>query len=204
MDAQTLTVNWHHLLLFMVSWGLFYLLGKIFFENVLGQYHSSHLRKWVSVCKTLFLATFCVSCTLLELVCFEILDLLHPTIRQLIWTTSLGLLCVLLNILIPGVFAASISVHLDLPSVVSTIIGVVNVVIFQALMWLLAYFLPLYKASTSSKHLYRTAAVVRSEYSAEGVFYFMSSLLSLDIQTSVALIAVVGTSTAAIIAGKLV
>lgn len=201
MDTETFAVNWRQIVFFVTSWGFFLLVGRIFFENVLGQYHSSHLRKWVSVCKALFLAVFCLACTLLELVCFEIMDLLHPTIRQFMWTASLALLCILLNVMLPGVFAASVSVHLDLPWVVSIVIGVANVIVFQAMMWFLARCLPIYEDSSAAKHLFAPVMMHRYDYSAESIISYFGSYLSLDIQTSVAVIAVVGTSTAAVIAG---
>lgn len=174
--------SWHHVIIFLTSWVCFFIGGRLFFDNGVGQYHSSHLKNWVSICKALFLSTFVIACSLLELITFEILDFMHPTFRQLLWTACLSSLCLLLNVLIPGVLAATICVHLDLPDVLCSAISIASVLFFQLGSMFIKVFLPLSR---------------RPDLASPS----MSQLFSFDFQASVSLIAIVGTAIAAIIGG---
>jgi hypothetical protein len=91
-NQNIFNLKFYHLFIFPVSWLIFAIIGRVFFENGLGKYHSTHSKRWATLCKSLFLLTFVTCCTLLELVTFEILDLLHPALRLFSWTTSLAIL----------------------------------------------------------------------------------------------------------------
>ena len=142
----------YDLFIFPVSWLIFVIIGRVFFENGLGQYHSTHSKKWASLCKSLFLLSFVTCCTLLELVTFEILDLLHPALRLFFWTTSLAILAILLNVFIPAILAISIGFHKNYSVRFSIFLGCVSVCLFQLLMWvtgsLLHYYQNKYYSST--------------------------------------------------------
>ena len=135
----------HDLFIFPISWLIFVTIGRAFFENCLGQYHSTHSKKWASLCKSLFLLTFVTCCTLLELVTFEILDLLHPALRLFFWTTSLAILALLLNVLIPAVLAISVGFHKNFSVRFSVFLGLISLCLFQLLMWLTGSFLHSYQ-----------------------------------------------------------
>ena len=126
----------YHLFIFPSSWLCFVLIGKFFFETGLGSYHSTSSKQWATLCKSLFLVTFVTACTLLELVTFEILDVLHPALRLFVWTSSLAILALLLNVCIPAVLAMSAGLHKNLSVRVSFVLGGLSVLAFQAVMWL--------------------------------------------------------------------
>lgn len=211
--------------IFPVSWLVFVIIGRAFFESGLGQYHSTHSKKWASLCKSLFLLTFVTCCTLLELVTFEILDLLHPALRIFIWTTSLGLLALLLNALIPAVLAISIGFHINFSVKASVFMGGVSVCLFQLLMWITESILRYchskfysgdgIEAYSNSGDMTAAPIVIKSfflfdkgsaNYVSDGgyltpVLWALGLVLRFDVQRSIANIAVLGTVCAAIISG---
>ena len=211
--------------IFPVSWLIFVIIGRAFFESGLGQYHSTHSKKWASLCKSLFLLTFVTCCTLLELVTFEILDLLHPALRIFIWSTSLGILAFLLNVLIPAVLAISIGFHINFSVKASVFLGGVSVCLFQLLMWITESILhychgKFYSGDgieiyANSVDVTAAPIVLKSiflfdkgsaNYVSDGgyltpVLWILGLVLRFDVQRSIANIAVLGTVCAAVISG---
>ena len=80
-------LTWIHFV-FPSSWYCFYWLGKMYFERYLGIYHATSSKHWSTLCKLIFLLTFVTACNLLELMLFEILDLLPPALRRLAWSSG--------------------------------------------------------------------------------------------------------------------
>ena len=211
--------------IFPVSWLAFVIIGRAFFESGLGQYHSTHSKKWASLCKSLFLLTFVTCCTLLELVTFEILDLLHPALRIFIWSTSLGLLALLLNVLIPAVLAISIGFHINFSVKASVFMGGVSVCLFQLLMWItesiLHYCHSKFYSGDGIETYANSVDVTKAPIAFKSIFLFdkgsanyvsdggyltpvlwiLGLVLRFDVQRSIANIAVLGTVCAAIISG---
>ena len=138
------------LFIFPTSWLAFVLIGRFFFETGLGQYHSTSSKQWATLCKSLFLMTFVTACTLLELVTFEILDLLHPALRLFVWTSSLAILALLLNVCIPAVLAISAGLHKNLSVRLSFLLGGVSVLVFQMLMWITGSLLRMHRPLTTN------------------------------------------------------
>lgn len=66
---------------------------------------------WAVSCKSIFLITFILACTLLELLSLEIFDIMSLSLRELFWTIILGLLCLLLNVVIPAASIITIGLH---------------------------------------------------------------------------------------------
>jgi hypothetical protein len=183
-----------HYVLFLTTWAAFWMAGKWFFETGLGQYHATSSKQLARLCKVIFLVTFVAACNLLELMTFEILDLLHPTLRQLAWTLSLALLCSLLNLLIPAVFATSVATTiLGIRRTKAFGIGVCCVLIFQICTWSLGKMLTWFEAAPFGI----TSRVTSTSFPR----FLYSQIFLVDLQTSVADIALSGTATAAIIAG---
>lgn len=211
--------------IFPVSWLAFVIIGRAFFESGLGQYHSTHSKKWASLCKSLFLLTFVTCCTLLELVTFEILDLLHPALRIFIWSTSLGLLALLLNVLIPAVLAISIGFHINFSVKASVFMGGVSVCLFQLLMWItestLHYCQSKFYSADGIETYANSVDVAAAPIAFKSIFLFdkgsanyvsdggyltpvlwiLGLVLRFDVQRSIANIAVLGTVCAAVISG---
>jgi hypothetical protein len=186
--------HWEQILLFIISWICFYVVGLFFLDYGIGQYHSSYLKRWVIICKALFLSTFIIACTLLELLTFEILDVIDPLIRQFIWTASFTLLCIILNVLIPGVLTATICVHFEVPHIMTGIISVSSLLIFRSMTAFLRVFLPLdeTKLVESNERFHSGPAPPAST---------VTDLFGFNFQISISLIAIVGTVIAAVIAG---
>ena len=71
-----------------LSWICFYILGKLFLESTLGSYHNSEVNHQYGreVGKFLFLTTFVIACTLIELVGLEIIS---SQDRSPLWTVNL-------------------------------------------------------------------------------------------------------------------
>jgi len=183
-----------HYVLFLTTWAVFLMAGKWFFETGLGQYHATSSKQLARLCKVIFLVTFVAACNLLELMTFEILDLLHPTLRQLAWTLSLALLCSLLNLLIPAVFATSVATTiLGIRRTKAFGIGVGCVLVFQICTWSLGKMLTWFEAAPFGI----TSRVTSTSF----ISFLYSQIFLVDLQTSVAYIALSGTATAAIIAG---
>ena len=136
------------LFIFPTSWLAFVLIGRFFFETGLGQYHSTSSKQWATLCKSLFLMTFVTACTLLELVTFEILDLLHPALRLFVWTSSLAILALLLNVCIPAVLAISAGLHKNLSVRLSFLLGGISVLVFQMMMWITGSLLRMHRPLT--------------------------------------------------------
>ena len=61
-----INMKWIHVILFPTSWLLFYLIGKLYFEISLGQYHATHSHSKGLLCKSLFLLSFVTACTIFE------------------------------------------------------------------------------------------------------------------------------------------
>lgn len=220
----------HDVFIFPVSWSLFIIIGRAFFESGLGHYHSTHSKKWASLCKSLFLLTFVNCCTLLELVTFEILDLLHPALRLFIWTTSLAILAVLLNVLIPAVLAISLGFHANFSVKVSVLMGSISVGLFQLLMWTTGvilhhchhtYYLGNGLESSKTDLYGNSLNAISSPSILKAIFMFdpenanglhsndlftpflriLDLIVRFDVQRSIANIAVLGTICAAVISG---
>lgn len=176
-------IRYVHFVLFSVSWIVFFLTGKIFFEYVLGSYHSSGSQIWAVSCKILFLLTFVIACTLLELLSLEILDLMHAELREWAWTITLGMLCALLNVFIPASVVVSVGLQMGL-SIPHISFYTVNVLaLFQIMLWLSGELLPL---SVLGHH--------------PTLFQYILSM-PFNVQQSVAHLTVIGSATAAIISG---
>lgn len=217
-------IKFYHIFIFPISWLIFLIIGKLFFENGLGQYHSTSSKKWATICRSLFLLTFVTCCTLLELVCFEILDLLHPALRLLFWTTSLSLLALLLNVLIPAVLATSVGFHGNYSIKMSLLLGAIAVILFQVVMLITSSLLDYYhNRFYSNKNNYNIDIMLESSPTVLAWFFMLDSensnnklnhayitpvlkllefILRFDVQKSIASIAVLGTIFAAIISGK--
>lgn len=220
----------HDIFIFPVSWLIFVIIGRAFFESGLGHYHSTHSKKWASLCKSLFLLTFVNCCTLLELVTFEILDLLHPALRLFIWTTSLAILAMLLNVLIPAVLAISIGFHTNFSVKVSVLMGAISVGLFQLLMWITGvilhhchntYYLGSGVESRRADLYGSSLNAISSPSILRAIFMFdpentnglhsndfftpfvriLDMIVRFDVQRSIANIAVLGTICAAVISG---
>lgn len=220
----------YDIFIFPASWLMFAIIGRAFFESGLGKYHSTHSKQWATLCKSLFLLTFVTCCTLLELVTFEILDLLHPALRLFTWTTSLSILALLLNVLIPAVLAISIGFHVNFSLKVSVFMGGVSVGLFQLLMWITSSLVHYYHTSYFPNSGYKPAESDLFGHSLHGItspgamkwiFMFdgenannhdgygyllpavqiLRLMMSYDVQRSIANIAVLGTICAAVISG---
>lgn len=79
---------------------------------------------------------------MLELVLFEILQSLRPSLREFIWRIILSSLCVLLNFAIPATFAVSIARLLQLPYSLSVLFSVLFVFLLQFAMWTIDSVMP--------------------------------------------------------------
>ena len=220
----------YDIFIFPASWLMFAIIGRAFFESGLGKYHSTHSKQWATLCKSLFLLTFVTCCTLLELVTFEILDLLHPALRLFTWTTSLSILALLLNVLIPAVLAISMGFHVNFSLKVSVFMGGVSVGLFQLLMWITSSLVHYYHNSYFPNSSYKPAendlfgnslngitspGVMRwifmfdreNANNHDGYGYLLPAvhllklIMSYDVQRSIANIAVLGTICAAVISG---
>lgn len=194
-------LHWQHFLILAVSVALSTIVGKLFFETGLGvgRYHATHSKTRATVCRMLFIGTFVLSCFLLELVTFEILDIFHPVLRQFSWTATLGMLCFLLNFLIPGVLAFSIGNHLDFPLPLSIIFGLLFVVVYQIGMYSIGQMLPISEYQITQIGLLDALlfcnserATYRSVWSSHpSISYIILELIVADIQRAVAHIAVI-------------
>lgn len=185
---STLTALSHirhvHFVVFSVSWVAFFVTGKVFFEYGLGfGHHSSGNKLWGVTCKLLFLTTFVIACTLLELLSLEILDVMHAQLRELAWTVTLGVLCLLLNLLIPASIVISIGLQMGLTWVQISLYALNLVVLFQTGVWALGEVLPL---SVIGRH--------------PSLLQYFSSL-PFSVPQSVAHLTVIGSATAAVISG---
>lgn len=80
-----------------VSLILFFIAGWIFYTKQLFKNYEVHNR----VVQFIFSFTFSLSCSLFELIIFEIADILDPTSRQKCWTNCLSIILLTLVILIP-------------------------------------------------------------------------------------------------------
>jgi len=82
-------LKFKHVIVFPASWAVFTYIGYYYFEKGLGRYHATSSKYWSALCKAIFLFTFVVACNLLQLMVFDILDMMHPSLRNLAWTSSL-------------------------------------------------------------------------------------------------------------------
>jgi hypothetical protein len=222
-NQNIFNLKFYHLFIFPISWLIFAIIGRVFFENGLGKYHSTHSKRWATLCKSLFLLTFVTCCTLLELVTFEILDLLHPALRLFSWTTSLAILALLLNILIPGVLAISIGFHINLSFKKSLFLGIISVCLFQLLMWITESLLHFYKFKNGSgidsgmvniNNIPSNPSILKwfflfdmENTNFNGIIkklaVILDFVLRFNIQQSITNIAILGTIFAAIISGNI-
>ena len=183
-------LTWIHFVVFPSSWYCFYWLGKMYFERYLGIYHATSSKHWSTLCKLIFLLTFVSACNLLELMLFEILDLLPPALRRLAWSSTFVLLCILLNNIIPFVMAATMGRTLGLKRLLYVMLGVGCVVFVQIWFWVVG------------ETFISDSSETWKDHNSHSVIEFLcNQLLLTDVQHSVALIATMGTGVAAIVAG---
>jgi hypothetical protein len=153
------------LLILSVSWFSFYWLGKMFFNRSFSiqstsssrdtdyrfqymhtnkyqeyyhtMYASTHSLSIGKPTRALFLSVFVVSCTLLELICLDILQVVKPdSLSQLIWKIHLFALCLIMNVLTPFVFVKELcNVMYNLSSTQSTGLAALSIMVIQFLMW---------------------------------------------------------------------
>lgn len=183
-------LNWVHLIMFPSSWYCFYWLGKMYFEKYLGVYHATSAKHWSTLCKLIFLLTFVTACNLLELMVFEILDLLPPALRRLAWSSTFVLLCILLNNIIPFVVAATMGRTLGLRRLLYAMLGIGCVVFVQIWFWIVGETFIADGSETWKDHSSRSVLI-----------FLWNQLLLTDVQHSIALIAMMGTGVAAVVAG---
>ena len=124
-----------HVVIFPTSWILYFLLGRWFFESVLGRYHATSARYWAKACKLIFLLTFVAACNLLNLMVAEVYGFMHPALRTVAWTCTLALLTFLLNNIIPFLAAVSMGRTLGLPRLLAGFLGMGIVVVAQIWFW---------------------------------------------------------------------
>ena len=182
--------TWFHIMMFSFSWACFFWMGRIFFEKCLGVYHATSSKHWSTLCKLIFLVTFVVACNLLQLLIFELLDLLPPALRRFAWSTTFLILSMLLNIIIPFVGAVSIGRTLGLRRVLYVSLGVGNLIFCQIWFWIVAKTFITDKSESWKDHK-----------SANVVEFIFCQLFFRDVQHSVALLAMMGTGIAAVVAG---
>ena len=183
-------LTWVHLVIFPLSWTGFYWIGKMYFEKYLGVYHATSAKHWSTLCKLIFLLTFVAACNLLELMVFEILNLLPPALRRLAWSSTFSILCVLLNNIIPFVGAATMGRTLGLRRSLYIMLGIGCVVFMQIWFWIVGE-----TFITDSSESWK-------DHSSPSVIVFLwNQVLLTDVQHSIALIAMMGTGVAAVVAG---
>jgi hypothetical protein len=192
-----LASNWQQIFVFLVSWVVFYIVGALFLDYGIGQYHSSYLKRWVVICKALFLSTFVIACTLLELLTFEMLDVINPVIRQFLWTASFSMLCIILNVLIPGVLAATVCVHFNAPPIVTCVLSVASLVVFHSVTIFMTMFLPMQETKKDDPVHLGSKNIHNNELPHVSI----TDLFGFNFQMSISQIAIVGTVIAAIFAG---
>lgn len=165
-------------------------MGKLYFEKYLGVYHATSSKHWSTLCKSIFLVTYVAACNLLQLMVFELLDMLPPASRRLAWSTTFSILCLLLNVTIPFVGAASVGRTLGLRRSLCACLGAGNVLCVQIWLWVIAETFITDHAESWKDHS-----------STNVVEFLVRQLLFKDIQHSIALIAMMGTVIAAVVAG---
>ena len=135
--VHDLSITWIHAAMFSVSWACFFWMGRTFFGKYLGVYHATSSKHWSTLCKSIFLVTFVVACNLLQLLIFELLDMLPPALRRFAWSATFLLLSLLLNMIIPFVGAVSMGRTLGLRRVLYlSLVG--NIIFFQIWFWIVA------------------------------------------------------------------
>ena len=146
-----------------LSWAGFYLLGKLYFNTCFSiesgssrksdyQYQYMHTSKYQeyhqhimhhnttqgqgigSVTKCLFIASFVVSLSLLELTCIDILRVSH--LSEYLWGVNLLALCVILNGLTPFVFVRELChSHWGFTDMHSSCLAGIVVIVIQVGTW---------------------------------------------------------------------
>jgi hypothetical protein len=183
-------LKWKHVLIFPTTWLLFFFLGKWFFENVLGRYHATSSRYWALACKLIFLVTFIASGNLLNLMIAEVYGFMHPTLRTVAWTSTLTLLCFLLNNVIPFLAVTSMCRTLGLPRGIAGSLGMGAIIVSQIWFWFIGETFISDKSETWHDH-----------HSVSIIFFLYQQLFLKDLEHSVAIIAMMGTFISAIISG---
>lgn len=179
-----------HIIVFPSTWLLFFLLGRWFFDNVLGRYHATSSRVWAIVCKGIFLLTFVAACNLIQLTVADVYGFMHPTLRNVAWTSTLSLLCILLNTIIPFMSAVSMGRTLGLPRILAGFLGLGTILVFQLWFFFIAETFIVDKSETWKDH--NDVLIV--------VFLYRQLFLK-DLEHSVAITAMMGTFCSAIVAG---
>ena len=179
-----------HLIVFPTTWLLFFFLGRWFFDNVLGRYHATSSRYWALGCKLIFLVTFVSACNLLQLMIADVYGFMHPSLRIVAWTSTLSILCFLLNGTIPFMIAVSMGRTLGLPRILAGVLGMGCVLIFQLGFWFVGETLLSDMSETWKDH-----------HNVLLVIFLYKQLFLKDLEHSVAIVAMMGTFTSAMIAG---
>ena len=200
--------EFYYLLILSVSCAAFYFLGVLFFNRSFSidnssstkekdyrfqymhtnKYHAtSHTLSISRPTKVLFLTVFIVSCSLMELICLDILQVIKPDyVSHFIWKVHLFALCMIMNVLTPFVFMMELClVRYNLSGYYSILVATIAIVIIQVIMWSTAglpYF-PIFNSDIS----------ILTWVKALAWSYF-------DISKSVTRIAIIGTALAAVVA----
>ena len=164
-----------------ISLVTFYFIGKIYFDNGLGRFHSTNSLKWESLCRMTFILTFVTACTILELLLVERYGIGSPQVLQIYFLLSFGILCLILNYAIPCTLITLVCLQLKFtlfPVVASVIFACTC---FQISLWAIGETFPV----TSLK---RSATVL--EY-----------ICTFSVQASILRLSVLGVITAGIISG---
>lgn len=89
----------------LISQAFFFTIGWVFFmKKLFGNYEVQNLTVQI-----LFSITFSLSCTLFELIIFEILDFLNSYTKQIFWSISLLCITLILIVILPMYFAYLLS-----------------------------------------------------------------------------------------------
>jgi hypothetical protein len=120
----------------------------------------------------------------------DVYGFMHPTLRTVAWTSTLSLLCFLLNNIIPFTIAVSMGRTLGLPRILAGFMGMALVFVFQLGFWFIGETLLSDKSETWKDH--NNVFIV--------IFLYQQLLLK-DLEHSVAIVAMMGTFASAIVAG---
>ena len=178
-------LNWVHLIMFPSSWYCFIGWARCTLRSIGVTIAST--KHWSTLCKLIFLLTFVTACNLLELVVeFD----LPPALRRLAWSSTFVLLCILLNNIIPFVVAATMGRTLGLRRLLYAMLGIGCVVFVLIWFWIVG------------ETFIADGSEMWKDHSSRSVLIFLwNQLLLTDVQHSIALIAMMGTGVAAVVAG---
>ena len=127
-----------HLLFFVFAWGFFY--WKMFTDY--------EIKEWIA--QFLFSITFTVSCSMFELIIFEIADILDRSTRWATWKFDLYMMCLLLILLIPIAACRLIVSRISQSYVVSMILGAVLLSLFLVFFYRSTDLFPIVSAANNN------------------------------------------------------